>query len=179
MKARKEELEDGKVLNTLIDRFIISKNIDDLEAILLCLIDSELVVPIDSNMKKKDIEILNNLKDDRCYINKNSIEIRPDWLKPEGEEKVLLPIFSNEKESPKEYRDSFLWIPLTLDDCLKMVNENKNCQGLVLNAFTNPIEIKGELLDALKTMLQETREFERVLKQEKEEEIEYPNIDEI
>ena len=179
MKARKEELEDGKVLNTLIDRFIVSKNIDDLEAILLCLIDSELVVPIDSNMKKKDIEILNNLKDDKCYINKKNIEIRPDWLKPEGEEKVLLPIFSNEKESPKEYRESFLWIPLTLDDCLKMVNENKNCQGLVLNAFTNPIEIKGELLDALKTMLQETREFERVLKQEKEEGIEYPNIDEM
>ena len=179
MKVRKEELEDGKVLNTLIDRFIISKSIDDLEAIFLCMIDSELIVPIDSNMKKKDIEILNKLIEDKQYINKKAIEIRPDWLKPEGEEKVLLPVFSNDKETPKNYRDSFLWIPLTIDDCLKMVKENKNCQGIVLNAFTNPIEIKGELLEALKTMHQEIREYERVLEQEKEEGIEYPNIDEV
>ena len=45
-----------------------------------------------------------------------------------------------------------------------MVNKNKNCQGLVLNAFTNPIEIKGELLNALKTMLKETRELEKQIK---------------
>lgn len=178
MKVNKEELEDGKVLNTLIDRFIISKNIDDLEAILLCLIDSKIAVPIDSNMKKKDIEVLNLIKD-KQYVNDKAIEIRPDWLKPEGEKKVLLPIFSNEQEAPKDYKDSFLWISLNIDDCLKMVNENNNCQGLVLNAFTNPIEIKGELLDALKTMHQEIREFERVLEQEKEEGIEYPNIEDM
>lgn len=175
----KEELQNGKVLNELIDRFIISKDIDDLEAIFLCLIDSNISVPIDSNMKKKDIKELEKIKEDKNYSNKKSIVIKPDWLKVSGEEKVLLPIFSNEKEAPKDYRESFIWINLTLEDCLKMVDENKNANGLVLNAFTNPIEIKGEYLKALKTMLQEVREFQRVLKEEKEEGIEYPNIDEV
>ena len=179
MKVNKKDLKDGKVLNTLIDRFITSKNIDDLEAILLCLIDSDIVVPIDSNIKKKNLDLLNNIKDDKQHMYNKEIEIKPDWLKAIGEEKVLLPIFSNEEESPKEYRNSFIWLPLTIDDCLNMVNKNKNCQGLVLNAFTNPIEIKGELLNALKTMLKETRELERVIEQEKKEGIEYPNIDEV
>lgn len=174
-----KELEDGKVLNELIDRFMISKDVNDLEAIFLCLIDSTISVPIDSNMKKKDLEILNKIKEDEDYTNKKSIVIKPDWLKAAGEEKVLLPIFSNEKEAPKEYKDSFLWISLTLEDCIKMVDENKNCKGMVLNAFTNPIEIKGDYYKALKTMLQEVREFQRVLEQEKEEGIEYPNIDEV
>lgn len=174
-----KELENGKVLNELIDRFMISKDVNDLEAIFLCLIDSTISVPIDSNMKKKDLEILNKIKEDEDYTNKKSIVIKPDWLKAAGEEKVLLPIFSNEKEAPKEYKDSFLWISLTLEDCIKMVDENKNCKGIVLNAFTNPIEIKGDYYKVLKTMLQEVREFQRVLEQEKEEGIEYPNIDEV
>jgi len=174
-----KELENGKVLNELIDRFMISKDVNDLEAIFLCLIDSTISVPIDSNMKKKDLEILNKIKEDEDYTNKKSIVIKPDWLKAAGEEKVLLPIFSNEKEAPEEYKDSFLWISLTLEDCIKMVDENKNCKGIVLNAFTNPIEIKGDYYKALKTMLQEVREFQRVLEQEKEEGIEYPNIDEV
>lgn len=58
----KEELENGKVLNELIDRFMISKDIDDLEAVFLCLIDSNISVPIDSNMKKKDIKELEKKK---------------------------------------------------------------------------------------------------------------------
>ena len=41
------------------------------------------------------------------------------------------------------------------------------------------LEIEGELLDALKTMLKETREVEKVIKDEKEEGIEYPNIDDV
>ena len=57
MKVNKEELKDGKVLNKLIDRFITSKSINDLEALFLCLIDSDISVPIDPNMKKKDIEL--------------------------------------------------------------------------------------------------------------------------
>ena len=175
----KEELENGKVLNELIDRFMISKDVDDLEAIFLCLIDSSISVPIDSNMKKKDMKELEKIKNQDDYTNKKPIVIKPDWLKASGEEKVLLPIFSNEKEAPKEYRESFLWISLTLEDCIKMVDENKNCKGMVLNAFTNPIEIKGDYYNALKTMLQEVREFQRVLEQEKAEGIEYPNIDEI
>ena len=178
MKVNKEELKDGKVLNKLIDRFITSKNINDLEALFLCLIDSNISVPIDPNMRKKDIEILNKLKEDD-YVNQKAIEIRPDWLKGEGDTKVLLPIFSTEEEAPKEYKESFLWIPLTLDDCINMVDANNNCNGLVLNAFTNPIEIKNEYLNALKTMLKETRELERVIEQEKEEGIEYPDIDEV
>ena len=175
----KEELENGKVLNELIDRFMISKDVDDLEAIFLCLIDSSISVPIDSNMKKKDMKELEKITNKDDYTNKKPIVIKPDWLKASVEEKVLLPIFSNEKEAPKEYREGFLWISLTLEDCIKMVDENKNCKGMVLNAFTNPIEIKGDYYNALKTMLQEVREFQRVLEQEKEEGIEYPNIDEI
>ena len=105
MKVNKEKLKDGKVLNKLIDRFITSKSINDLEALFLCLIDSDIFIPIDPNMKKKDIEILNKLKKED-YVNKKAIEIRPDWLKGTGEDKVLLPIFSTEEEAPKEYKDS-------------------------------------------------------------------------
>lgn len=179
LKAKKELLENGKVLNTLVKRFYSNKNLDNLEAIFLCLIDSDLSVPIDSNMKKKDIKELEKLNKDDEYVNKKSIEIRPDWLRVPGEDQVFLPIFSNEEEATSDYSKGFLWISLTLDDCLKMVEDNKNCKGLVLNAFTNPIEIEGELLDALKTMLKETREVEKVMKDEKEEGIEYPNIDDI
>ena len=91
----KEKLENGKVLNELIDRFMISKDVDDLEAIFLCLIDSSISVPIDSNMKKKDMKELEKITNKDDYTNKKPIVIKPDWLKASVEEKVLLPIFSN------------------------------------------------------------------------------------
>ena len=94
LKAKKELLENGKVLNTLVKRFYSNKNLDNLEAIFLCLIDSDLSVPIDSNMKKKDIKELEKLNKEDEYVNKKSIEIRPDWLRVPGEDQVFLPIFS-------------------------------------------------------------------------------------
>lgn len=155
-KASKELLSDGKVLNTLVERFTNSPSIDNLESVFLCMIDSDLCVPVKYDKK-----------------NNKDVKIMPDWLRVPGENKVYFPVFSNVEESGSDYSKNFEWLNIPLDDCLEFVDNNKNCIGLVLNAFTTPIEITDEALIGLKTILKETREYERVLEQEKEEGIDY------
>ena len=166
-KVDKETLKDGKVLRALRDRFLENTTLENLSSLFKCLIDSDLYVPMNLNIMDEDIEILKSSKVGDEISLKNEIRMKPDWLKTRIEaEELFLPIFSSIDEAPEEYSKNFSWINLPLDDCILFVRNNKKCVGLVLDAYTKPYAITGDIFNVLENMLKDIRKSE----QENEEE---------
>jgi hypothetical protein len=160
--APKEELKDGKILNQLIQRFLNDSKIETFYPILLCLIDSDVQVPMNLIISDEDAETMKNSKVGDTVSLKNDARFRPDWLKSEQSNKLYFPIFSTIEDATEEYSKNFSWMNLNIDTCLNFVENNKDCSGLILNAFTTPIVIEGEILELLKETLKETREKNKV-----------------
>ncbi len=158
--AQKEELKDGKILNELIQRFINDPKGEALFSILYCLIDSDVQVPMNAIMSEEDKDSFKNCKAGDEISLKNELRLKPDLLKNESTNKLYFPIFSTIKDATEEYSKNFSWINMNIDTCVNFVDNNKDCSGLILNAFTTPIIIEGEIYKALKERLKEVRSEE-------------------
>lgn len=171
-RTSKEELKDGKILNELIQKFFNDPKIDTLYPVLLCLIDSDVHVPMNMIISDEDAEIMKNSKVGDEVSLKNDLRFRPDWLKSPKTEKLYFPIFSTVEEATEEYSKNFSWLNMDIDTCINFVEDNKDCSGLILNAFTTPIRIEDNLYKILKQTLEEVRRSEPI-------EIDEDNIKEI
>lgn len=89
------------------------------------------------------------------------MKMRPDWLKKEVDsDDLFLPVFSSVDEATDEYNKNFSWINLSLDDCIEFVKSNDKCIGIVLDAYTKPFVITGDLLKILEDILKDYRKNE-------------------
>ena len=156
-RTSKEVLKDGKVLNELIQRFIKEPTGENLYSVLLCLIDSDLYVPMNMNISIEDIELLKNSKVGEEISLNNDLRFKPDWLKNPNNNKLYFPIFSTVKDATEEYSKNFSWINLDIDTCINLADSNNECSGLILNAFTTPIIIEDDIYKVLKEALKEER----------------------
>ena len=156
-RATKDVLKDGKIMNELIQRFIKEPNGENLFPILLCLIDSDLQVPMNLTLSEEDMDKLQNVEIGEELSLDNDLRMRPDWLQDPDSKKLYFPIFSTIEEAGKEYSENFSWINMDIDTCINFVEDNKECSGLILNAFSTPIVIEGEIFEILKRKLIEER----------------------
>lgn len=163
VKVDKETLKNGKVLRALRDRFLENQTIENLSPLFACMIDSDLYVPMNLNISKEDIGAFKNSKVGDNISLKNSMKMKPDWLKNGADsDELFFPVFSSVEEATEEYGKNFSWINLSLDDCIKFARSNDKCIGIVLDAYTKPCVITGPLLDALEGMLVDVRKSEEV-----------------
>lgn len=160
--APKEELKDGKILNQLIQRFVDDPKGENLYPVLLCLIDSDVQVPMNMIISDEDAEIMKNSKIGDELSLKNDLRFRPDWLQNPKTNKLYFPIFSTVEEATEEYSKNFSWMNMDIDACINFVDDNKDCSGLILNAFTNPIVIEDSIYQVLKDALAEARRSEPI-----------------
>lgn len=164
-KVDKELLKDGNVLRVLRDRFLDNPTLENLGPLFECLIDSDLYVPMNLNIAEEDIEIFKNSKAGDEIKLKNNIGMKPDWLKTSADsEELFFPVFSSVEEATEEYSKNFSWINLSLDNCISFVRNNDKCIGLVLDAYTKPYAITGDILNALENMLIDIRKAEQEIK---------------
>ena len=161
VKVDKETLKNGKVLRALRDRFLENQTIENLSPLFACMIDSDLYVPMNLNISKEDIGAFKNSKVGDNISLKNSMKMKPDWLKngPDSDN-LFFPVFSSIEEATEEYSKNFSWINLPLDDCIKFARNNEKCIGIVLDAYTRPYVITGDFLNALEDMMNEVRKEE-------------------
>lgn len=150
-KVNKKGLESGKVLLFLKERFLSNPTREFLLQFFDCLTDSKVYVPMNAVINKSTEDKLKCIQKGDTFKLDKEIRMKPDWLKKEGV--LYFPIFCNVEEATEEYSKSFLWINLTIKECLNFVDGNKQCKGIVLDAFTNSMEIKDELLDVLKDII--------------------------
>ena len=158
--AKKEDLKDGKILNELIKRFLNEPKGENLYSIYLCLIDSDLQVPMNITMSEEDKEAFKNSKAGDTVTIKQDLRLKPDLLKNPKNNKLYLPIFSTIKDATEECSKNFSWINMDIDTCINFVDNNKDCSGLILNAFTTPIIIEDDLYKLLKEKLNDVRKNE-------------------
>lgn len=161
-RASKETLKNGKVLNELIQMFIKEPKGESLYPVLLCLIDSDLQVPMNLVLSDEDMAKLQDVKIGEELSFDNDLRMRPDWLQSPETKKLYFPIFSTIEEAGKDYSENFSWINMDIDTCINFADDNKECSGLILNAFTTPIIIEGAILDTLKEILERERHEEPI-----------------
>lgn len=157
----KEVLKSGNVLRGLKDRFLDNPKVENISPLLACMIDSDLYVPMNLNISVEDAKTFKNSKVGDKVSLKNKMKMRPDWLKNEDEsDDLFLPVFSSVDEATEEYNKNFSWINLSLDECIEFVKSNDKCIGIVLDAYTKPFVITGDLLKILEDTLKDFRKNE-------------------
>lgn len=176
-RASKEELKNGKILNELIQMFMKDPKGETLFPVLLCLVDSDLQVPMNLILSDEDMDKLQNVEVGEELSLDNDLRMRPDWLQNPETNKLYFPIFSTIEEAGKEYSDHFSWINMDIDTCINMADDNKECSGLILNAFSTPIVIEDAILDTLKEILKKER-YEELIELDKDniKDIDYDGV---
>lgn len=152
--ASKETLKDGKVLNHLIQMYLENSTPEKLYSLLLCLVDSDLQVPMNLNISDEDAEAFKKSKKNDVVSLKNELRFKPDWLEFTETKKLYFPIFSTIEEAGKDYSENFSWINLDIETCINFVEGNDKCSGLVLNAFSTPIVIQDRVYEVLKEIVE-------------------------
>ena len=157
----KEELKNGEILNALIQRFINEPKMEYFYPILLCLIDSDIIVAMYITISNGDAEMTKDLKDGDELILKNEPKYMPKWLQNLESNKLYLPIFSTTDECPENYSQNATLVSMDIYTAIKFLEENKECSGLVINPFTTSIVLEDSLLQTLKETLKEVRKSEQ------------------
>ena len=106
-RASKEDLKNGKVLNALIERFVNESTIENLYSLLLCLIDSDIQVPVNAIISEEDAKAIKESKVGDEYSLKNDLRLKPDWLKDPNTGKLYFPIFSTVEDATEDYSKNF------------------------------------------------------------------------
>lgn len=140
-------LEDGKILLYLKHNFFKSQNEDSLFAVLSCLRDSQVIVPMNATLSKKDEEMFLDAKVGDTVSSHNDIRLKPDIL--QNGDKFFFPMFSNKEQIPEGYRSNFSTVNLSVLQCIEMGKSYEKTSGLVLDAFTEPMIIEYELADLI------------------------------
>ena len=120
-------LEDGSVLLDLKKAYLEDDSEENLYALLSCLRDSEVVVPVSSDAEGV---------------------VAPDIL--QGPDRNLyFPVFSQEAQIPEDYDESSTGVRLPMLRCIRLAHESQGTSGLVLDAFTDVLMLPFELADLI------------------------------
>lgn len=147
MYIKPEELEDGRVLLYLKGQFMEENSQENLLALLSCIRDSQLIIPMKLTARKADKEITIKTKDGGTEKTDKKIIMKPDILKQGG--KSYLPVFSNYIQLPADYAKDFTVVNMTFPGCVDLAHEYENLSGIVLDAFTIPFIIDFNLSDII------------------------------
>lgn len=76
--------------------------------------------------------------------------LKPDILRKRDD--YFYPCFLTEQDIPKDYYDRFSWLQLPLTDCLVAAEEMGEfpVRGIVLDAFSDPVEIDKGAFEAIR-----------------------------
>lgn len=160
--APKEELKDGKILEQLMDRFIEDSTIENMHSIILCLVDSDLQVPMTPIISEEDQEQLDKSEVGEELTLKQEMRIKPDLLQDSENDRLYFPIFSNSDKAPKDYSEHFSWINMNLDTIVNYIENNKEVSGIALNPMTDKtLIIEDRIYELLKHVLSNVRKDEK------------------
>ena len=145
-------------------RYIEEKlNKDILGEFLIALVDSPLFIPITVLTTEENKELISQI-DPKELLSSNIVRMVVDWMKQKADDQdVFLPIFSNFDNIPEDYsKGPISLIPASIETCLSIASNNKNCIGLVLDPFNEPVTITDKLLDILTKIVEDEKKFENL-----------------
>ena len=151
---KRSTLESGNILIGLKYQLALEYRREHLFAVLNCLRDSTVWVPMTAMLSQRDqARVLRSVTKDgkphaesgQKWSNQDEIHMKADILQgPDGS--LWFPIFSQQEQMPQEYMQNFSAIPMTVLDCIRMAHgmqkENqalKDMEGIILDPFSDVI----------------------------------------
>lgn len=151
VKNMAEDLEEGAMLEEAIRVFNSDRTKEHLLDVLMILRDSYVWIPCNAIMSKNDqariLEMLESAEEGSLigstFSNNDDVRMMPDIL--QKGDKFFFPVFSN-VESMGEYGDNFSKVQKHFIEAIHMAKVNeKELEGIVINAFSEPMIIDSEL----------------------------------
>lgn len=149
--------KDEKVMEALLYTFLDEPNTDNIVNLFYNIMNSQVSIPGHFNVSNKDLDTFINSKPGDTVKTNEQIGFNPEWLQNPETKKVYFPIFTSSEMAPKDFNDKVSWIVADIDIFFELVDDDKKCSGLVLNPFTTPIEIDGELYKLFKDIFKDVR----------------------
>ena len=141
-KVDPETLEDGRVLQMLVEQLENTPCEEHYIAVLRCLRDSFVWIPGEIQVSPEDVETICRKKAGDRFSPQQDMKFMPGLLK--NEEEFFLPVFSN-MEAMGEYSRSFSKIQRHFFDAMRLALGREDVSGIVLDPFTSPcVVLKGD-----------------------------------
>jgi hypothetical protein len=137
-----ETLENGRVLQMLVEQLNNTPCEEHYVAVLRCLRDSIIWIPGEIQISPVDAETICRKKAGDSFSPQQDMKFIPELLKNDGE--FFLPVFSN-MEVMGEYGRSYSKIQRHFFEAMRLALGKKEVCGIVLDPFTSPcVVLKGD-----------------------------------
>ncbi len=147
-KAKLEkELANGGVLVALKNHFSKEKNKENLIALLKCLKDSHVIVPMALDMSEKDAKRIASASEGEEIETMDEIKMQPEILEAKG--KRFFPIFSQTQQMPEEFGTSHNLMSMSTVEALDMAHQIEGLDGVVLDAFSQSVAMPFVTIDQI------------------------------
>ena len=149
-KLSREKLADGSVLLFLKERFQDDMNEDNLIELMQVLRDSILLVPMKVLMSAADAERMRLYEENMKFVAENDIQVVPATATLEDQNYMF--IFSQPEQIPVDYSDPVNSTRIPWETVYQYFIEDEGIYGIVLDPFTETLEIPEELIHAISRM---------------------------
>ena len=137
-----ETLENGRVLQMLVEQLENSPTEEHYVAVLRCLRDSFVWIPGEIQISQEDAETISRKKAGDSFSPQQDMKFVPGLLKNDGE--FFLPVFSN-MEVMGESGSYLSKIQRHFFDAMRLAQGREDVSGIVLDPFTSPCLVwKGD-----------------------------------
>ncbi len=145
-----KDLESGKVLQYLIDRFNKDRTPEIFYSVLRCFRDSYVWIPCTvSSISDDDIKKFSKANARDTIVSSDNIKLKPDIL--QSGDKFFFPVFSS-VDQMGDYGRNFSKIEKHSFEAMGMALAHKETIGIVVDAFTCPFIIDKELFKIIENI---------------------------
>lgn len=146
----KEKLADGNVLLFLKERFQDDMNEDNLVELMQVLRESVLILPMQVIMSKSDQEMMKMNDVGVKFVPEDEIQVLPATTRVEGDKCMF--VFSQAEQIPVDYSDAVSLMRAPFLKAYRYFKDDPTIACMLLDPFTENLELPGELLDAIAQM---------------------------
>lgn len=146
----REKLADGNILLFLKERFQDDMTEDNLIELMQVLRDSTVIVPMQVLMSAADAERMRLYEENMKFVAENDISVVPATANIEDENYMF--IFSQPEQIPVDYSDTVTLMRANWAKVYEYFTADESIFGIVLDPFTENLEIPEELIHAIAQM---------------------------
>ena len=143
----REKLADGNVLLAVKERLQDDMNEDNLIELMQVLRDSVLILPMRVLMSAADEERMRLYEENMKLVVENDVQVLPATATIEGENCMF--VFSQAEQIPVEYSDAVTLMRAPRAKVYEYVSGDASLDAIVLDPFTENLELTRELADAI------------------------------
>lgn len=103
-------------------------------------------VPCSAKYSDRDVQKFLSAKKGDVITTEDEMRMKPDILKNEAGN-LYFPVFSTKDEAPESYAKNFSWMNMSFVQCCNLVKSHAETDEIIINAYSNSLVIKKELID--------------------------------